>query len=543
MKCCHRFVGLFVLALLITACGASSNSASNPITAPSASPAGATTQAVGATVASTASTQPSGQFIIGSLEEPGNLSPLIDLSHHFPEHVPQTMMFDSLIQFMPDSTIHPKLAASWDISPDGKVYTFKLNPKAKWWDGSPVTADDVKFTFDAMMNDKTGSSIEGVEPVDTVVVVDAQTVKITLKALSPLFLAQGGSRGIVPSKLLKGQDLTKAEFNRKPMGSGPYKFVSWQQGSALVLEANTDYFQGVPQIGRIIFKVLPNQNVILTQLKSGEINYALIGARDLEPVKAIPGTKVYENPSPRFFDIAPNYKLEFFADRNVREALLTGIDRQGIVDKVLQGHGVVIDSNAAPASWAYNPNVPKHPYDPAQAKKMLAAAGYTPGPDGILAKNGKPLKFTVMINAFDATLQQVLTVAQQELKDIGVTMIVGPVEAGVFNSRRSKGDFDALSRVWNPVYDPDQDGLNKTGNFYGYSNPQVDQMGKAALAINDQAARKKLYLDEQVILSKDVTRLWLYSENELHAVNLPLVGPQNHPVNFFWNLWQWEIKK
>lgn len=482
------------------------------------------------------------QFVIGSLEEPGNLSPLSALPHHFPEHVPMTLMFDSLIQFLPDGKIAPRLAESWEVSSDGRTYTFKLNPRAKWWDGAPVTADDVKFTFEAALRPETQSSTEGLDQIASVEVVDPTTVRVTLKRVTPMFLAQGGSRGIVPRHLLEGQDLAKGEFNRKPVGSGPYRFVSWTPGQSIVMEANRDYFLGAPAIDRVVFKILPDQNVVLTQLRAGEIQYALITPRDLAAVEKLPGIKLYENPTPRFFDISPNYDRPYFSDVRVRQALLYGINRQGIVDKVLLGHGKVIESNVSPVSWAYNDKLPRRDYDPDRARQLLSEAGWQPGPDGVRQKDGQRLAFTVLINSFDRTLEQALIVAQQDLKQIGVEMSLERVEPGVFNDRRTKKNFDALARIWNPVYDPDQASLIRTGNFYGYSNPEVDRLVDAELSTLDQTARKEAFLKLQEVLANDVARLWLYSENELHVLPARVTGVQLHPVNIFWNMREWRLQ-
>ncbi|MEI7555538.1 ABC transporter substrate-binding protein [Candidatus Chlorohelix sp.] len=539
-------IGL-LLAALLAACGdATATTTSSGKTTVSGTTAAATTGATTAsgTTTAAATTSANSQLIIGTLVELADLNPLTTLADHFPEHVPQTLLFDGLTQFLPDSTIGPRLASSWEISKDGKEYTFKLNPKATWWDGKPVTADDVKFTYDSLIDANTGSSNEGAEAVVSTTVIDAQTVKITLSQSDPTFLSRGCSRGIVPQHILKGQDLNKTDFGRKPVGSGPYKLVSWQQGSSYVLEANTNYFLGAPNIGKVIIKILPNQNVLLTQLRSGEINYAPVTPRDLKTIESIPGSKVLENPTPRFYDIAPNHQNFFLQDVKVRQAILFAIDRQGIVDKVLLGHGVVIDSNATPASWAYNPDAPKHPYDPTKAKQLLTQAGFTAGSDGILVKDGKPFKISFLVNTYDTALIQALTVAQQNLKDIGIDLTVSPVDAAVFSAKRKAKEFDGLSRAWNPVYDPDQyAALVKTGNFYGYSNPEADRLAAAALNTTDQAARKKLYYDLQVVLDNDVSKLWLYSENELHAFNVNLTGPKTHPVNIFWNLREWQIQK
>jgi peptide/nickel transport system substrate-binding protein len=376
--------------------------------------------------------------------------------------------------------------------------------------------------------------------VAAVEVVDPRTVKVTLKSVTPMFLAQGGARGIVPKRLLEGKEIANDGFNKNPVGSGPYKLVSYTPGQSIVMEAVPDHYRGAATIKRIVFKILTDQNVILTQLRAGEINYALITPRDLTTVNGIASVAVLEAPTPRFFDITPNYARPYWQEQPVREAILTAIDRQGIVDKVLQGKGKVLDANVAPTSWAFNPDVARHPFDLARAKGLLDAAGWRPGGDSTREKGGQKLAFSTMVNNYDRTLEQALLVAQQSLKEIGVAMQIERVEPGVFGSRRGKKEYDALARIWNPVYDPDQTGLVKTGNFYGYSNPQVDTLSAQALATTDQAQRKVAYAQVQTLLASDVARLFLYTENELHALPRGLTGAQAHPVSIFWNIKDWQ---
>ena len=179
------------------------------------------------------SAEPTNQIVLGSLEEPGSLSALVDLPHHFPEHAPQTLLYDSLTQFMPDGTIQPKLAQKWTVSPNSLVYTFTLVPNAKFHDGTPITAADVKFTLDAARDPKTQSSDEGLETVKSVEVLTPRTVRVTLTRVTPQFLAEGGARGIVPKHLLEGKDLSTGAFNQKPIGSGPYRLVSFTPGQSI----------------------------------------------------------------------------------------------------------------------------------------------------------------------------------------------------------------------------------------------------------------------------------------------------------------------
>ena len=484
------------------------------------------------------------QLVLGSLEEPPNLSALTDLPHHFPEHVPQTLLFDSLTQFMPDGTVRPKLAQKWEVSKNGLVYTFTLVPNATFHDGTPVTAEDVQFTFNAAKDPATKSSDEGLETVEKVEVLTPRTVRVTLSKLTPQFLAEGGARGIVPKHVLAGKDLAADPFNLKPVGSGPYRLVSFTPGQAIVFAAVPDFYRGAPKIDRIVFKILPDQNVILTQLRAGEIQYALLQPRDLAVVEHTAGLRVVESPTPRFYDLTLNYRRPYWQDRRVREAVLCGIDREAIVQKVLLGHGQIIAANATPASWAYSKDVQIYPYDPARAQQLLTDAGWRPGTDGVRTKDGVPLRFTVMLKNVDRTLEQVFVIAQQQLKPLGVDLQIERVEPGVFPQRMRSGQFDALSRVWNPVYDPDQSNQLKTGNRYGgYSNPAVDALLAKTLGTLDRTQRKQAYAALQRTLNQDLARLYLFTENELHVVPAGLRGIQWHPVNIFWNLNDWTLDK
>jgi len=483
---------------------------------------------------------PTRPLVLGSLEEPGSLSALADLPHHFPGDMPQTLLFDSLIQYLPDGSVGPKLAQRWEVGAGGTVYTFHLAPTARFHDGWPVTAEDVQFTVEAASDPATQSSDEGLEAVETVEALNPQTVRFKLKFATPRFLTEGGSRGIVPKHLLQGKDLGRDPFNRQPVGSGPYRLAGFSPGQSIVFDAVPDHYRGAPKIGRAVFKILPDQNVVLTQLRAGEIQYALVEPRDLPVVEKIPSVRVLEVPTTRFYDITLNFQRPYWQDRRVREAVLRGIDREGIVKRLLGGRGQVVHSNATPASWAYNPDVPRYPYDPGRAQALLGEAGWLAGTDGVREKAGQRLAFGVMVKNVDRTLEQALVVAQQQLKQVGVEMRIERLEPGVFTSRMREGQFDALSRIWNPVYDPDQSVLYRRGNLYGgYNSPEVDGLLAKGLTLADRAQRQRIYGEIQRLLAQDVARLYLYSENELHAVATDLAGVKPHPVNLFWNLPEW----
>ena len=491
-----------------------------------------------------ASAQEPSNFVIGSLEEPGSLSALVQLPHHFPADVPQTLLFDSLTQFMPDGSVSPKLATDWDVSEDERTYTFRLNPDAAFHDGVPVTAHDVVFTFEACLDPATNSSSEGLENVAGATALDDHTVVIELSAITPAFLAQGGARGIVPRHLLEGKDIATDEFNQNPVGNGPYRLASYTPGEAIVFEAVEDHYRGTVNIGRIEYRVISDQNVLLTQLMSGELSYGLAAPRDAAVLSGSDTLEIVEVATPRFYDMVPNFDREYWQDIDVRAAILTAIDREGIVAGILMGHGTVINANITPASWAHTPdNLSLHRYDPEAAGALLSNAGWLPGSNGVREKNGIPFAFTVMLYSYDQTLQQALLVAQQNLGDIGVEMQIERVEPGVFGARRNDRSFDALARIWNPVYDPDQSGLFQTGNWYGFSNAEIDALCVEAVSTTDQSSRLPIYHELQALLSEELPHLWLYSENELHVLASNVSGLAAHPVNPFWNIEAWTVSE
>lgn len=485
-------------------------------------------------------TQENPTFVIGSLEEPGSLSALVQLPHHFPADVPQTLLFDSLTQYMPDGTVEPKLATSWEISEDELTYTFTLNPDAVFHDGTPITAHDVVFTIEAIQDPKTNSSNEGLETVLRATAEDDHTVTIELEQVTPQFLAQGGARGIVPRHILEGKEIATDEFNRNPIGSGPYRITTYMPGESIVMDAVEDHYRGAPEISRVEFRIITDQNVMLTQLMSGELSYALAAPRDLSALANSDAVEVVEVETPRYFSLIPNYERDYWQDLEVRTAILSGIDREGIVNSILMDHGSVIHANVAPASCAYSEDgVTVHSYDPEMAAGRLDAAGWELGDSDVRRKDGEPLAFTVMIYSYDQTLQQALLVAQQNLADIGVDMQIEMVEPGVFNSRRDDGSYDALARIWNPVYDPDQSAIFKSDNWYGYSNPVVDDLCDQGMSTSDHETRLAAYEELQRVHSEDLPHLWLYSENELHVLSTGFKGLEPHPVNVFWDLPTW----
>jgi peptide/nickel transport system substrate-binding protein len=534
--------GAFLLAcaaVFAIACGDSDTTATTGPTGPAMTGPAATgpTDPNGA---------PSGQAVIGSSQEPGHLNPLLVLPHHFPVHAPYTLIFDSLIQITPDGDFEPRLAADWDIADDNLSVTFNLHADARFHDGTPVTAQDVVFSFDLMMDPDLTTSKDGTAAIDSVAAEGDLTVVFTLSQPDPRFLPVAGSRAIVPMHILEGANIETHGFNRDPVGSGPFKFVSWSSGTEIVMEANADYHLGAPGLERIVFRIVPDQTALVAQLRNGDLDYGLVDPRDYTVVAGFDNLEIVENTSPRYYSMGLNLGMPIFQDDAVRTALMLATPREELVENVLEGRGTVVHTNATPASWAFNGAVPTYEYDLDAARQTLLDAGWEPGSDGVMTRDGERLAFTVTYIFTESQTEQALVIIQDRYERIGVRVQLEGVEGGELLGRRwPAGDFEVSFQLWNPVYDPDQSSTFRTGGGYngtGYANPEVDARFDEALSTFDIERRRQLYGEIQVTLADHLPMIWLYSNNEVNVISTRLNGFVPHPINNFWNIRQWTVQ-
>jgi len=260
-------------------------------------------------------------------------------------------------------------------------------------------------------------------------------VRFRLRYPSGSFLAVlvNPRAGIVPEHLLKGTDLNTAEFNRKPVGTGPFKFVEWRRGDRIVMAANEQYHGGRPGLNRLIFRIIPDGVVLLQELRAGGVDFMENPPlTEVARLKQTAGLKVLlaDNTSYTYFgwrqDLAP------FNDVRVRRALNHAIDVPSIVKEVLQGYAVVANGQFPPASWAYDASVKPYAYDPARAKALLAEAGWEPGPDGVLVKDGKRFSFSIRHDQANPTVKDTAVIVQEYLKRVGVEATMEPLDWPTF---------------------------------------------------------------------------------------------------------------
>lgn len=501
-----------------------------------------------------------GDLIIGSIGSPILFNPLYS-SDGVSADI-QDFLFEGLVgsnkkDFGPNTE---KLAASVEESEDGLTYTVKLKEGIKFHDGEPLTADDVVFTYRIPLSDDyDGPRKSYFEALESVKKIDDRTIKFHLNKVDAQFHSIGLSFGILPEHILKDvpiHELAEHEFNtKKPIGSGPFKFVEWKDGEFVKVEAFEDYYQGRPHLDTITVKFATDTNALLTQLQNRDIDfYAGIPASDIETVKSFQdkiGIKLKEGLAPSYTFFAGNMRNELFKDKEVRQAINHAIDREAIVNEILEGHGEVAHVPESPLSWAYHDDVPKFTYDPGKAKRILADAGWKPGKDGILKKDGKRFSFELKTNLGSQVREDVVVLLQEQLKKVGIEVKPVFVEYSTFTNDVKPGvwNFDAVIFAWLLGTDPDPSiffhskEIEKGLNFIGYSNPELDRLLEQQLKERDREKRKKLLGNIQVKLAEDLPYTLLFYPTEYRAMPAELEGYEFHPLHKIYKPHKWWLSK
>ena len=444
-------------------------------------------------------------------------------------------MYNNLVKYqLTEGVIEvvPDLAESWEANADLTQYTFKLRSDVTWHDGEPLTADDVKFTFDAVLDPEVTARFSGpISSVESVEVVDPQTVVFNLKSpFAPLPVMLGYNQAIVPKHLLDGQDLNQpTEFLAAPVGSGPFKFGEAQQGSYLEVVANEDYFLGRPNLDRIVFQVITDGNARVAQLKSGDIDFTVIDPPQIDSVSNDANLKIVEAQQANYYFLAFNHSVERLQNPAVRRALTLALNRQAIVDTVLKGYGQVATGPIHPTLGDfYNPDVTTYEYDPDRAKELLAEAGWTAGDGGTLV-NEAGERFTILLNGPQGfpVLEQLLTYVQQEYSNLGIEVTLEIDEWTVHLDKYHTLQYDMLSNWWITPPDPDLYDhyySESPSNWWAYKNPELDEMLIVAREEPDREARVQQYREIQALLAEELPVVYLYYQQEIQVMSQRTMG-------------------
>ncbi len=445
------------------------------------------------------------------------------------------LLFDALVRKDEHFEMQPSLASNWS-QPDPLTWIFHLRPGVRFSDGRPLTADDVAWTIDSLLDGSLVTSKSGnFAHVLRANATDPLTLTIHMKQpdASLLFNLSDGLFGVVPRG--SGKD-----FGRAPIGSGPFRFVSAEQDKDVVLERNLNYWGGADQAGpphipRVRFAVVPDAVTVALELEKGSVDIAS-NELTLDMVHALehrPGLAIETAPGSPVMYLNFNVAQGPLADRRVRRAIACALDRQAIVDAVWRGKAQLADTLLPATHWAAAPpaGLEHWPHDPTRARALLAQAGYQPDHNGVQVR-------LEMKTSTDETTRLVAEILQQQLAAAGIALTLRSSEFGTFYSDVSAGRFEMYALRWiGSNEDPDifryalgSDHIPpKGGNRGHYGNPRVDALLTSAASITDEQTRRAAYLQVQQILSDDLPAipLW-YPNNEIvHTTRITGLVPRS----------------
>ncbi|HEY6487126.1 MAG TPA: peptide ABC transporter substrate-binding protein [Candidatus Cybelea sp.] len=495
-------------------------------------------------------------------------SPTLDLSMFI---YSWTIRYDQNAHPFPDALREIPTIANGDVSKDGLTLKYKLRPNIKWQDGVALTCNDLKFSWQVVMNTHNNViTTDGFKDIGSIDCSDPTVAVVHMKRLYAPFLQQlwsvNGNMPILPEHILakynddKGSFNT-APFNALPIGSGPFKVVAWNRGQDVEMVANPDFYLGAPKLKRVVYKILPDENTAVTQLQTHELDLLGMGTGlkwpEYSALAADPRNGLVAERVDAFSwsHVDFNLKHPIVSDLQIRQAIAYATDRAEIINKVQHGSGIPADTDQQPHySWAVTTNVSHYPFDPAKAKALLDAQGWNVGPDGIRVKNGQRLEFTLSTQTESSSGKATETVLQRQWRDVGIQADIKNYPSSQFfdnsaNGVLQGGHYDAAIFGWFGAADPDDsaiysgDNLAPKGqNAMLWSNPQATAAMNDALKTIDQARRKRDYIIVQQQLTRDLPTIILYFNRTPYVYNKDLKGFEPSPViSAFWDPWNYSI--
>ena len=465
------------------------------------------------------------------------------------------LIYHGLVKYDKNIRLTGDIAESWEVSRDGLQITFHLRKGVLWQDRTELTADDVIFTYNKVTDPKVPtpySSIYG--PVRSIKALDKYTVLVTYKEPFAPALESWGM-GIVPKHLLEGKDLSSPEINRNPVGNGPYKLAEWVTGQKIVLDDFGNYFEGRPNIDKVIYRIIPDTATMFLELKFGGIDFMGLTPPQYK-LQANSGffNKYFQKfryPSFGYTYLGYNLLNPLFSDKRVRQAIAHAINKKEIIAGVLLGYGTPCTGPFPPESWAYNPAVKDYDYSPEKALALLAEAGWKMNSSGLIEKDGRAFSFTVLVNQGNDERIKVAEILKEQLKRVGIEIHIKVLEwQALLHDFIDKKRFEAVIMGWALSRDPDiyeiwDSSKTKEGefNFISYKNDEVDRLlieGRRTFSLEK---RKIIYHRIHEILAEEQPYAFLYVPDALPVLNKRFKGVVKAPIGIDYDFIHWYVPK
>ncbi len=498
-------------------------------------------------------------------EEPKNLNPL--LAGTTIEIFIDRLMFEPLLSADPRGNPVPMLAAkvptqdNGGVSRDGLTIVYRLRDDARWSDGTPVTAHDVAWSWQAIENTRNNVvSRHGYDDVRAIDTPDPHTLVVHLKQpfspfVNTFFAESDQPYEIVPAHVLgRYPDINQIPFNDRPLVSdGPFRFTSWQRGDRILLDANPSFFNGPPRLKHVEIHFVPNEETAVNLLRTHTIDYIQQPSIGTYPaLRGLPDTQIVWVNVNGFEGMEMNLSHPPLDDVRVRRAVAAALDKAAFTREVTHGQTITATEDLPNWIWAFDPFVRSVPFDPTAAAASLARLGWIAGSDGIARKNGRALELTLTTDSVTAAHRAESLLVQAALRRIGIAVQVKyyPLDilyapAGMGGIQHG-GKFDLLVYGWYAGIDPDNSSELTCENFppHGYNDPrycsrEMDALQAAALTHYDRRTRKGAYSKIEHLLSIDNPILYFWWQRQQEAISVDFHGFAPNPVTESWNAWQW----
>jgi len=501
-----------------------------------------------------------GTIVTGWTAEPLAVNDLIVRTTN-PGQEMSYQLFARLLREEPDFERHPPsftpaLARSYEWSADHKTLTLHLRENARWSDGVPVTADDVRWTWQAQVSPEVAwESSYMKDDIANVEAVDPHTVRVRFKRVYAKQLFDLNEGGVLPRHAWGQIPFSRWRqsgdwFRQHLVVDGPFTLGSWRRQQEVVLVRNPSFYDpDRPRLDRVVMRIIPDQASILTQLDNGELDFTpALSPHDAPHVTANPRLRVLAFPYRLWIGVAWNGSRQPFSDPDVRRALGMALDRRAIVETIWGKFARVSESPILSVVWAYNRSLRPLPYDPGEARRILAAKGFAAGADGVLRRGGKPFAFEISTNAGNQQRVDSLVMIQEQLRRIGVRAEPRQLEFNSLNARVAAGDFDACV-VGNSM----DTSLDLTSYFHSraialgtnvtrYSNPEVDRLIDHAMSQPDVALGRQDLDRIQEILHRDQPYTYLWESERLSGLDQRLHDVRPSMLLSFYDLEDWWVE-
>lgn len=496
-----------------------------------------------------------------------NLNPLLD--SNTTDGFVDRFMFEPLLTADPKGDPLPMLAAevptlaNHGVSPDGLTVTYHLRKDVRWSDGVALTARDVKWSWQAIMNSNNNVvSRHGYDIVASVDTPDASTVVVHLKErfspfVNTFFAESDQPYMIAPAHALEGYpNINQISFNNRPVVSdGPFKFVEWDRGDHISLQRNDAFFLGKPGLQRVDIKIVPDEDTSVNLLRTHAIDYMFQPSiQPYETIRTLSDIRIVWVNVNGYAYVQMNCSRPFLKDPRVRLAIAYAVDKNELVRTEGFGTQTVATEDIPNWMWAFNPHVASYPHDPAKARGLLRRAGWTPGPDGVMRKDGQRFELVIVTDNANVTRRRESVQIQSMLRTIGIDAEIKSYEAASLFAPAGMGGilqlgrFDLSDSGWFAGIDPDDSTQFTCQNFppsgYNYSrycSPEMQAAQRVALTHYDRPTRKAAYDRIQELLARDNPNLFIYWYRQMEPISVDFKGFAPNPVVESWNAWQWTI--